>query len=176
MEAYRDGDASAFESLYTRHRAPLYRYIRRQCVNSAQADELFQDVWMRLIAARERYTVSAKFTTYLYRIAHNRLVDHYRASDRREVPLNDESLEDTAPLYHSEDSPDDALARSRRATRVRTALRSLPPEQRDAFLLHEEAGLSLEEIAQMSGVGRETVKSRLRYALGKLRRRLTPED
>ena len=78
MLRYRAGDAGAFEALYRRHRAPLYRYLRRQCASNAIADELFQDVWMRLIAARGRYRVEAKFTTYLYRIAHNRLVDHYR--------------------------------------------------------------------------------------------------
>jgi RNA polymerase sigma factor (sigma-70 family) len=59
-------------------RAGLYRYLLRQCREPAAAEELFQDVWMNLIRARAGYTVQAKFTTYLYRLAHNRLIDHYR--------------------------------------------------------------------------------------------------
>ena len=78
MNRYRDGDAHAFEVLYTRHKGPLYRYLLRQCGAAALAEELFQDVWMKLIRARERYEARAKFTTYLYHLAHNRLIDHYR--------------------------------------------------------------------------------------------------
>ena len=78
MLCYRDGDAGAFDALYARHKGGLYRYLLRQCREPAAAEELFQDVWMNLIRARARYTVQAKFTTYLYRLAHNRLIDHYR--------------------------------------------------------------------------------------------------
>ena len=78
MLLYRDGDAGAFDALYARHKGGLYRYLLRQCREAAAAEELFQDVWMNLIRARAGYTVQAKFTTYLYRLAHNRLIDHYR--------------------------------------------------------------------------------------------------
>ena len=78
MLAYRDGDAGAFDTLYRRHKGPVYRYMLRQCRDAGVADELFQDVWMNLIRARESYTVQAKFTTYIYTMAHNRLIDHYR--------------------------------------------------------------------------------------------------
>ena len=173
MEAYRDGDPSAFETLYARHRRPLYHYIRRQ-VNGEYAEELYQDVWMRLIAARDRYTVSAKFTTYLYRIARNRLIDHYRAGDRhqQDISFDEESIDEALPLSPGSETPDTAMERSQTALNVREALQRLPKDQLDTFLLHEEAGLTLEEIAQLNGIGRETVKSRLRYALGKLRRAL----
>jgi RNA polymerase sigma-70 factor (ECF subfamily) len=78
MLAYRDGDAGAFDVLYARHRGGTYRYLLRQCRNAGLAEEMFQDVWMNLIRARTGYTVQARFTTYLYRIAHNRLMDHFR--------------------------------------------------------------------------------------------------
>ena len=173
MEAYRDGDASTFETLYARHRQPLYHYIRRQ-TNGEYAEELYQDVWMRLIAARDRYTVSAKFTTYLYRIARNRLIDHYRASDRhrQDISFDEQATDEPLPIASGTDTPDTAMERSQTALKVREALQHLPKDQLDAFLLHEEAGFTLEEIAQLNGIGRETVKSRLRYALGKLRRAL----
>src|SRR5882757_8243947 len=79
MERYRDGDAAAFDVLYGRHKGGVFRYLARQCGNRGIAEELFQDVWMNLIRARAGYTVQARFTTYLYKLAHNRLIDHYRA-------------------------------------------------------------------------------------------------
>src|SRR5688572_28947603 len=92
MLAYRDGAAGAFDELYRRHRAPLYRYLLRQCRDAAAAEELFQDVWMNVIRARSSYAVTARFTTYLYRLAHNRLIDHYR----RRVPAALVSFDDEA--------------------------------------------------------------------------------
>lgn len=82
MLRYRDGEVAAFAPLYARHKGALYRYLLRQCGQPALAEELFQDVWLKLIAARAGYTVQARFATYLYRLAHNRLIDHYRASRR----------------------------------------------------------------------------------------------
>src|SRR5712691_7818817 len=79
MLAYAAGDAAAFDALYARHKGGVYRYLLRQCRQAGVADELFQDVWMNLIRSRASYTPTAKFTTWLYRIAHNRLIDHYRA-------------------------------------------------------------------------------------------------
>ena len=144
MLAYAAGDAAAFDTLYARHRGGVYRYLLRQCRHSGAVDELFQDVWMNLIRARASYAVTAKFTTYLYRLAHNRLIDYYRASGQVTlVSADDEAYEDIVV--------------------------SLPPTQREAFLLQHEGGLSLSEIADLTGVGVETVKSRLRYAMNKLR-------
>src|SRR4029077_19590021 len=82
MLAYGGGDAGAFEVLYRRHRGPLYRFLLRQVNDAATAEELFQDVWMRVIDSRERYEPRAKFTSWVYAMAHNRLMDHYRASGR----------------------------------------------------------------------------------------------
>jgi RNA polymerase sigma-70 factor (ECF subfamily) len=97
MLGYRDGDAAAFDVLYGRHKGGIYRYLLRQCRNAALADELFQDVWMNLIRARAGYTVQAKFSTYLYRIAHNRLMDHFRRNDAG-VSLDDESVSVDEPV------------------------------------------------------------------------------
>lgn len=173
MLRYRDGDAQAFARLYARHKGPLYRYFLRQCGMPAVAEELFQDIWLKLVAARAGYTVQARFTTYLYRLAHNRLIDHYRAS-RRGLPVSyaddcPEWAEVPAPL---EAQPDVQEDQRRQAERLLALLAELPEAQREAFLLREEAGLSLDEIAQTTGTGRETVKSRLRYALARLRRGL----
>jgi RNA polymerase sigma-70 factor, ECF subfamily len=168
MIAYRDGDAAAFADLYARHRGGVYRFILRQCGNRATADELFQDVWMNLIGARERYQPSAKFSTFLYQVARNRVIDHFRAHGR--------NLEDAQDPENPADPPAAAVHQPERqlesrqtAARLLALVDALPAPQREAFLLHEEGGLTLEEIAQVTGVGRETVKSRLRYAVSRLR-------
>jgi RNA polymerase sigma-70 factor (ECF subfamily) len=173
MLAYRDGNANAFDQLYRRHKGPLYRYLLRQCRDAASAEELFQDVWLNLVRARASYTVSARFSTYLYRLAHNRLIDHYR----RRVPAALVSFddEDAAPEVPAgrEAEPQVAYEAKAQAARVLELLEALPAAQREAFVLQHEAGLTLEEIAEATGAPRETVKSRLRYAMGKLREGLS---
>jgi RNA polymerase sigma-70 factor, ECF subfamily len=170
MLGYRDGDAGAFDVLYTRHKGGIYRYLLRQCRNAALADELFQDVWMNLIRARAGYTVQAKFATYLYRIAHNRLMDHFRRHDNTNVSLDDESGASAAdPVAPRSDDPQASAESREQAAQLLALLDALPPEQREAFVLQQEGGLSIEEIAATTGVARETAKSRLRYAVAKLR-------
>ena len=169
MLRYRDGDTGAFEQLYARHKGPVYRYIRRQCGNVAVAEELFQDVWMSVIKTRERYTVSAKFSTYLYRIARNRLVDHHRAEARVSARIEPDVEVDEQTGAEQPD-PVRKLDTARALERLDRALQGLPATQREVFLLREEGGLSIDDIGQLTGVGRETAKSRLRYALAKLRR------
>jgi RNA polymerase sigma-70 factor (ECF subfamily) len=170
MLQYRDGDATAFDLLYARHKGALFRYCLRNCRGRSTAEETFQDVWMRVIGARQRYQRRAKFTTWLYRIAHNRIIDGYRSDKSGKFQsLDDDDEVEAPPVANRSDEPDRRLASDRQARRLRTLLAELPAEQRDVFLLHEEAGLGLEAIAEVSGVGRETAKSRLRYALSKLR-------
>jgi RNA polymerase sigma-70 factor, ECF subfamily len=170
MIRYRDGDAHAFELLYARHKGPLYRYLLRQCGGATLTEELFQDVWMKLIQARARYEARAKFTTYLYHLAHNRLIDHYRRS-KTGVPMADDP--DESLIEQVADSamrePDNELDSRRQGKRLLEQVAALPETQREAFLLRAESGLSLEEIAEVTGVNAETAKSRLRYALLKLR-------
>ena len=176
MLAYRAGDAAAFDLLYARHKGGVFRYLRRQTGNAGQAEELFQDVWMRLIDARGRYEPQAKFTTWLYTIAHNRLMDHFRAAGRASFVSHDDPDDDPiAELPASDPPPEDALARKQEAARLLAAIDALPAAQREAFLLQQEGELSVEAIAQATGVTRETAKSRLRYALAKLRASLRPQ-
>jgi len=167
MLAYCSGNAAAFEQLYSKHKGGVYRYLKRQCGNDSIAEELFQDVWMNIVRARERYQATAKFTTWVYQIAHNRLIDHYRKSSRLPSSYDDDTseLEDHCSL----DSISE-LERGRQAEKLLDCIGELPEAQRESFLLKEESGLSLVEIAEVAGTGRETIKSRLRYALNTLRR------
>jgi len=176
MLAYRDGDSAAFDALFRRHKGGLYRFLRRQCESAAVAEELFQEVWMNLVRARRRYTPQARFATYLYRIAHNRLIDHYRRGAARPSSLgrDDESEDDPVDLIAADPrgEPEQLVLSRQQIERFAEVLAALPPMQREAFVMHEEGGLSVEEIAQVTDVNAETAKSRLRYAIAKLRRGL----
>jgi RNA polymerase sigma-70 factor (ECF subfamily) len=162
MQAYAGGDVAAFEMLYRRHKDALYRYFLRATSSPDAAAEMFQDVWHNLIQARSRYRPDAPFGAYLFKLAHNRLMDHFRMR-RPSDPVPDDL---PAPEH---ERPDQTVARRLEAARLLRALALLPPEQREIIVLREERDLTLEQIAAIQGVGRETVKSRLRYALAKLR-------
>ena len=170
MLAYAAGDAAAFEQLYARHRGKLYRYLQRQLRDNAVADELFQDVWQRVIAARSGWKPDAGFATWLYTIAHHRLGDHWRSLKHR--PSAPADADERMARVADPDTPERVLSEFERRRQLQLALDDLPEEQREVLLLRLEQELTLEESGDITGVGRETVKSRLRYAMDKLRARL----
>jgi len=182
MRAYAAGDVAAFERLYARHQAGLYRFVRRLLAPAlaAQVDEVFQDTWLRVVHARARWQPQgAAFGTWLYTLAHHRAIDLWRRSGR-EVSLDPDDGDapfepDGVPWHHwpapANDAPHgDELAFWRRAgERLLRCLDELPLAQRSAFLLHHDDGLALAEVAAALEVGVETAKTRLRYAMVKLR-------
>ena len=173
MLAYARGDALAFEALYARHRGGVYRYLLRNCGDAASTEELFQDVWTSVIRARTSYVPAARFASWLYTLAHHRIVDHWRSTGQAKFVSTDADetagAEILALAGSRGDQPDVRAFTGQIRDRLNTALAALPPAQRDAFLLQQESGLSLAEIAALTGVGIETVKSRLRYAGARLR-------
>lgn len=165
MLRYRDGDVAAFDVLYHRHNDALYRYLLRLCGQRDAAEDVFQDAWGKIVKARDNYRPTAKFTTFLYRVAHNCFIDHVRRNKRHSMTADVEPDSQAAPG----DLPETETERSLARRRLDAALMQLPDEQRDVFLLREEAGLSLDQIASVTNCNRETAKSRLRYAVNKLR-------
>lgn len=174
MLAYAQGDVRAFETLYGRHRGPLYRFVLRGLSQRALADECFQEIWSRVVTSRLRYRPDAKFSTWIYQIAHNLIIDQYRRA-RPEVAAGEDE-EGQLREFPDEPArqPEQQLSEFEERRRIQLALAELPDEQRIALQLRLEQELPLEEIARITGVGRETVKSRLRYALDKLKSRLKP--
>ncbi len=183
MRAYAGGDAHAFEQLYDRHQMRVWRFIFRSVQDAATADELAQDVWLRVARQAAGYQPLAaaagrpvaRFTTWLLTIARHRVVDHLRAA-RPTLSLDEEDADDhtladrlAAP---SGFGPVRRIENRQQAAQLLAALEHLPPEQRDAFLLQAEGEMSVAEIAAATGVGLETAKSRLRYARAALRRAL----
>lgn len=169
MLRYAGGDIAAFDALYARFRARLLRYLARLVGNASHAEELFQDTWSRVIDARARYAPSARFAAWLFRIAHHLAIDHLRR--QRPCVDIDEVLISFPGL--PEDDPALALDQAERMRKLLGLVEALPVEQRAVLLMRAEGDLTLEEIAQSVGTGRETIKSRLRYALAKLREGLS---
>jgi RNA polymerase sigma-70 factor (ECF subfamily) len=165
MERYAKGDADAFDELYARHRGPLYRYFVRQVNDRASANDLYQGAWEKIIRSRDRYRAPSSFSVWMYAIARNHLVDHYR-SLRPAAQLELDELSDQNP------GPVEAVIDCEQNEQLLAGIRALPEEQRTTLLLKLETGLKLEEIAMVTGTSSETVKSRLRYAVGKLKRSL----
>lgn len=177
MLAYARGDAGAFDVLYARHEGPLFRFVRRLLGSTlaAQADEVFQDTWLRIIAARASYAPrGAAWRTWAFTIAHNAAMDRLRTSGREVVP--DAPDDGGDPLDWLQEALDAAHPSAEDQAFWRAAgqqllhcLDELPALQRAAFLLHHEDGATVEDLAQRLDLNFETAKSRLRYALQKLR-------
>jgi RNA polymerase sigma-70 factor (ECF subfamily) len=172
MLRYAAGELAAFDQLYERHELRLWRFVFRSAPTRAIAEELLQEVWFAVAREAGHYRPSARFTTWLFTIARNRVIDHARVkraeisidADRGEQPPLRESLPDTTVRL-----PDAAAEASEQADAIIGAVNQLPAEQREVFLLQADGELSLEEIAAVTGSSFETTKSRLRYARSKLR-------
>ena len=177
MLAFREGDAAAFEALVQRHRGPVCNFILRSTGNPARAEDLLQESWLKVIRGSRQYEPKARFTTWLYTIARNLCVDSARRETFREVVPLEASRRDGAPpmsdwLADARPEPDRAAHSARLRPLLEQALMSLPQEQREVFLLREYSGVPFKEIASVVGMSENTVKSRMRYALEGLRRRL----
>ena len=172
MQSYAAGQAAAFEQLYGRHRLRMWRYFYRNTGDGALADDLTQDLWFAVVDNAARYEVRSKFTTWLFTMAHHRLVDHWRRL-RPGISLSadtEESMRLADSLFAASGfEPDHQLDRQLMAHALLAALAQLPTEQRECFLLQVEADMTVTEIALATGVAEETAKSRLRYARAKLR-------
>jgi RNA polymerase sigma-70 factor (ECF subfamily) len=169
---YARGDSAAFETLYRRHELRVWRYLERNVGTRAIAEELLQEVWFAVARDCVSYVPTARFTTWLFTIAHHRMIDSLRAN-RRFTSLDALGYEAEAVRRQLTADPGvgpaAAAVAADQAGALKRALKELPREQREAFLLHAEGDLSVEEIATIMQTTFETAKSRLRYARSKLK-------
>lgn len=181
MLEFRTGEARAFEVLVLRHRTPVYNFILRFTGNPARAEDLLQETWLKVVRGTREYEPKARFTTWLYTIARNLCVDSARKEKYRQVesldapssPQGEGSLQVLGEILPSAGpSPDRAAHNARIRPLIERALRSLPQDQREVFVLREYNGIAFKQIAAVTGVSENTVKSRMRYALEALRRKL----
>jgi len=172
MLAYAGGEAVAFERLYALHKAGLYGFLHRQSPRTAWVDDVFQETWLAVVNARHDYRPTASFRTWLFGIARNKLIDRIRLKEPALLGdfLNEDDEDPLARVAaDSRQEPASRLAGKQAGQALDTALRALPAVQREVFLLREQADMSLEDIAALTGVPMETAKSRLRYAVAKLK-------
>ncbi len=174
LARYREGDGAAFEILYARHRQGLYRFLLGLSGKPELAEEVYQETWLSLIRSASRPQGRATFRTWLFQIARNRLIDHWRKHGARQ-PLHDSYDEQAHAVSDETTDPEQLLSLSRDSQRLEDALQALPADQREVFLLRAHGDLDLAQIASLTETPLETVKSRLRYAQQKLRRLLTEE-
>lgn len=181
MQRFLAGDSKAFEMVYRRRRNGLRRFFEQQCGSRSVGQELAQDVWFKLLRAckRGQYMAEAKFTTYLYRLAKNHLIDWYRMNgDVKTVEFfdadegNDEQID---PAFYSVEDPERIYADKERRVSLMQAVRTLPEVQRTTLLMQMQGDMSYDEIAEAMDTKKETVKTRLRYARNHLKRRILQE-
>ena len=167
MLRYGGGDLPSFRELYRRHSQGLYRFVAWRSPRRAWVDEIVQDAWASLHAARASYQPQAAFRTWLYQLARNRLIDMLR--QKEPLPLDIEVL---AEVPHEAQTPQQTFEQKQRHALLHAAIALLPVEQKEALVLQQFSAMSIGEIAVVTGAEPETVKSRLRYAMQKLRAQL----
>jgi RNA polymerase sigma-70 factor, ECF subfamily len=180
MLAFRSGDARAFEALVRRHRGPVYNFILRFTGQRARAEDVLQETWLKVVRGAENYEAKAKFTTWLYTVARNLCVDSarkesYRSTDSLDAPAGRAGSDGPLlgeTLSSEQRSPEREAHNLGLRPLLERALLALPDEQREVFLLREYSGISFKEIGEVTGVSENTVKSRMRYALEGLRKKL----
>lgn len=179
MLSYRRGEVRSFEELLSRYRKPIYNFILRSVLDPAQAEDLLQETFLRVIKGSETYEQQAKFKTWLYTIARNLCVDASRRARHRrtqslDAPLDREEGGATLLDVTSDRKAlvDRAVIGKQLGERIQVAVSALVEEQREVFVMREALNLSFKEIADIVGCPENTVKSRMRYALEKLREAL----
>ena len=175
MMLYGGGDSSAFETLYARHKGAVYRFFLRQLDPDAAA-ECHQEVWLKLISFRSDYKPVSGFKSFLFTIAHNTLTDHYRRNRRHQMTRS-RIDPDELPAENEDGSGfSDALDRENLVQRLRSGIHRLPFAQREALVLKQETGMPIKTIAEVTGSTEEGIKSRLRYAINRLKRELVRRE
>lgn len=168
LRRFRGGDASALDELVERHNGAVYSFVRRFLRHDAAADDVTQEVWLRVLRGKAPFDGRSRFTTWLFQVARNACIDHVRKASRRPESVG----EPPEPADRSRSVPEE-VGRRELSARIEAVVAELPEGQREVFLLREQTDLTFTEIAEALGVNRETVKSRFRYALGQLRAALS---
>ncbi len=183
MLAFKSGDGRAFTTLVQRHRQAVYNFILRYVGHRQRAEDVLQETWLKVVRSSSEYQPRAKFTTWVFTIARNLCVDaarkeSYRSTDSLDAPASEDGEGRALGELVPDDggaSPDRAAHNARLRPLLTRAIEALPHEQREVFLLREYQGIGFKEIAEVTGVNENTVKSRMRYALEGLRRKLAEQ-
>ena len=173
---YRDGRIDAMGELIEHYRRPLFGFILKMTGGREDAEEIFQEVWFRVIRNLNSYQ-DKKFLSWLFRIAHNLIIDHFRHEKQMGIVYNDDYDTD---LFNSrrlaDDNVEDIMVRRQVLRDVRSLINGLPEDQREVVIMRHYAGMSFKEIADMTGVSINTALGRMRYALINMRKVMTEKN
>lgn len=182
MLRYQGGDRSSFATLVRRHKTPVYNFILRHVRAPAVAEDITQDVFVRVVQGSSDFRHSSRFSTWVYTIAKNLCIDHARKMSHRKHASLDQpggseaegpTLGEKVSDPHPRASVDRAAIGGELEGHIKRAVEELPEDQREVFLLREVANVPFKDIAEMAGVSENTIKSRMRYALERLQRALS---
>ncbi len=169
IKAYISGDYSAFVTLYKRHKGGVYRYVKRQLNDPSKVDDVFQEIWAKVVNRIDTFNHTSSFTTWLYAIARNNLIDEVRHMRVVEKAIDTEASTEQTASVSSIHTPNMLLSTENKKKAIEHCINQLPLHQKDCFLLKEESGLTAPEISKIVNAGVEATKSRLRSAYKNLR-------
>ena len=179
VQAYIQGDQSAIEKLINRHRSKVYTYILLTIKNQQLAEDLFQETFIKVIQSLRggKYRDNGRFLSWVIRISHNLIIDHFRKEKQMNSVSNDDSEVD---LFNSKKLSDhnieEVIVSSQIRSEIRLLINELPDDQREVVLLRHYGGLSFKEIAEQTQVSINTALGRMRYALINLRKMIKEKD
>ena len=176
IEAFNNGDEEAFSRLINRYKGPLFAYLFRLSGDRNAADDIFQEVFIKVVRKLSSYREQERFSAWLFTVAHHAVMDHFRSVSRRREDSLDAAAEGTLSpgerLPSPEPGPERVLEQMERAGAIQAAFNRLSPEQREVFVLRHYSGLAFKEIAEIAGVPIGTVLARMSRALARMRREL----
>jgi RNA polymerase sigma factor (sigma-70 family) len=173
IQRFISGDQSSVETLILRHKNKVYGYISMYIRDQALAEDIFQDTFLKVIKSLKtgRYQENGRFISWVMRIAHNLIIDHFRREKQMHVISNDDYESD---LFNSkklcEENVEDVMVKRQVIKDVRRLIQLLPEDQREVVILRHYTGLSFKEIADISNVSINTALGRMRYALINMRK------
>lgn len=179
ITSYIKGDNRSIELLILRHKSKVYSYISLYIRSRDLADDIFQDTFMKVVQSIRagRYLDDGRFLSWVMRIAHNLIIDHFRREKQLGLVLNDDYESD---LFNSkrlvDDNVEDVMVRRQVLRDVRRLIGELPEDQREVVIMRHYAGMSFKEIADMTGVSINTALGRMRYALINMRKTMTEKN
>lgn len=179
---FQAGDRAAFAALVRRHQGPLFHFAFRQLRSAPAAEDVVQEAFVRVVQSAAEFKNEARFTTWVYTITRNLCIDQLRKRAHRRHPSLDEARGDDGDRTLGEVVADKGADVERQAAgaelkqQVAAAVEQLPPDQKEVFLMREVANLPFKEIAEITGVPENTVKSRMRYALERLQAALKEHE
>jgi RNA polymerase sigma-70 factor (ECF subfamily) len=179
ISGFINGDERSIELLILRHKSKVYSYINLYIRSRDLADDIFQDTFLKVVQSIRagRYQDDGKFISWVMRIAHNLIIDHFRHEKQMGIVYNDDYEND---LFNSrrlaDDNVEDIMVRRQVLRDVRSLINGLPEDQREVVIMRHYAGMSFKEIADMTGVSINTALGRMRYALINMRKVMTEKN